>query len=49
MTPDDQRLEMADLVRRRQQGRARVLALLLIALVVLIFAVTMVKIRAGTM
>ena len=42
MTPDDQ-----DLVRRRQRGRAVVMALLLGALVVLIFAIALVKIRQG--
>ena len=36
-----------DLVRRRQRGRATVMALLLGGLVVLIFAITMAKIRLG--
>ena len=36
-----------DLIRRRQLGRARVMAVLLGGLVVLIFAITLVKIRAG--
>lgn len=36
-----------DLVRRRQRSRAIVMALLLGAFVVLVFAITMVKIRAG--
>jgi len=42
MTPDEQ-----DLVRRRQRARALVLALLLGALVILIFAISIAKIRAG--
>jgi hypothetical protein len=42
MTPDDQ-----DLIRRRQQSRARIMALLLGAFVVLLFAVSIVKIRQG--
>ena len=42
MIPDDE-----DLIRRRQRGRAIVVALLLGALVVLIFAITLVKIRQG--
>ena len=41
-TPDGQ-----DAVRRRQRGRAIVMALLLGALVVLIFLVTIAKIRAA--
>jgi len=40
MKPDD-----LDLVRRRQKGRAIVMGLLLGALVVLIFAITLSKIR----
>ena len=36
-----------DLIRRRQRGRARVMALLLGGLVLLIFAITLAKIRAG--
>jgi hypothetical protein len=44
MTPDEQ-----DLIRQRQRGRARVMALLLGGLVVLIFAITLAKIRAGMM
>ena len=44
---DDPKREGDDLIRRRQQGRARVMALLLGALVVLLFAITIVKIRAG--
>jgi hypothetical protein len=42
MTPDDQ-----DMIRRRQKSRAIVMALLLGALVVLIFAVSIAKIKAG--
>jgi hypothetical protein len=42
MMPEDQ-----DLIRRRQKGRALVLALLLGALVVLIFFITLVRIRAS--
>ncbi|WP_277998647.1 hypothetical protein [Sphingomonas liriopis] len=44
MTPED-----LDLIRRRQQSRARVMALLLGAFVILIFAVAIVKIREGMM
>ena len=40
--------DLTELIRRRQQGRARVLAVLLAGLVVLIFAVTLAKIRNGT-
>ena len=42
MTPDDH-----DLIRRRQQGRAIVMGLLLGGLVLLIFAITISKIRMG--
>jgi hypothetical protein len=42
MTPDDQ-----DLIQRRQRSRSIVMALLLGALVVLIFAVSWAKIKAG--
>ncbi|MFG6283028.1 hypothetical protein [Sphingomonas sp. S6] len=42
MTPDDQ-----DLIRHRQQSRARVMALLLGAFVILVFAIAIVKIREG--
>lgn len=42
MTPDDE-----DLVRRRQKGRAIVMAVLLGAFVVLVFAITIVKMKAG--
>jgi hypothetical protein len=44
MTPDEQ-----DLIRRRQQSRAQVMAWLLGAFVILIFAVAIVKIREGMM
>lgn len=54
MTPDEQDLirqrpQDQDLIRQRQRGRARVMALLLGGLVVLIFAITLAKIRAGMM
>ena len=42
MTPDDE-----DLVRSRQRGRAIVMALLLGGFVVLVFFITLAKIRAG--
>jgi len=42
MTPEEERL-----VRTRQQGRARVMALLLGAFVILMFAISIAKIRAG--
>jgi len=42
MTPGDR-----DLIRRRQRGRAIVMGLLLGALVVLVFAITIAKIRTG--
>jgi hypothetical protein len=42
MTPDEQ-----DLVRRRQRGRAIVMALLLGAFVVLVFFISIAKIRQG--
>lgn len=42
MIPDNQ-----DIIRRRQRGRAVVMALLLGALVVLVFAVSIAKIKAG--
>jgi hypothetical protein len=41
--PDDE-----DLIRRRQRSRARVTALLLGALVILFFAISIAKIRSGT-
>ena len=40
MTPDE-----LDLIRRRQKGRAMVMGLLLGALVILVFAITLSKIR----
>jgi hypothetical protein len=42
MSPDDQ-----DIIRRRQRGRSIVMALLLCALVILVFAVSWAKIKAG--
>ena len=36
-----------DLIRRRQRGRARVTGAILAALVVLFFAITIVKMRNG--
>ncbi len=36
-----------DLIRSRQRGRARVMALLLGAFVILVFAISIAKIRAG--
>nr|WP_267495481.1 hypothetical protein [Sphingomonas sp. PL-96] len=44
MTPEEEAL-----VRARQQSRARVMAWLLGALVLLIFAISIVKIQAGMM
>ena len=44
MTPDDQ-----DLIRARQQSRARVMARLLGAFVLLVFGIAIVKIREGMM
>ncbi|VVT18933.1 conserved hypothetical protein [Sphingomonas sp. EC-HK361] len=46
MTVNDDR-ERQDLIRQRQKSRALILALLLGALVVLVFAITIAKIRAG--
>lgn len=42
MIPDDQ-----ELIRARQKSRARVLAILLFAFVILVFAISIVKIQAG--
>ena len=39
--------ELEDLVRRRQRARARVMALLLGAFVILVFLIALVKISAG--
>jgi len=44
-TPDPLREE--DLIRSRQRGRARVMAVLLGAFVILVFAISIAKIRAG--
>lgn len=43
LPPDEQ-----DLIRRRQRSRARVTALLLGALVILFFFISIEKIRSGT-
>ena len=43
MTPEDE-----DLIRARQRSRARVTAILLGALVVLFFLISIAKIRLGT-
>jgi hypothetical protein len=43
MTPDDE-----ELIRARQRSRARVTAILLGALVVLFFLISIAKIRSGT-
>lgn len=43
MTPDDE-----ELIRARQRARARVTAILLGALVVLFFLISIAKIRSGT-
>ena len=40
--------EENDLIRRRQRSRARVTALLLAALVILFFFISIAKIRSGT-
>ena len=42
MTPDNE-----DLIRQRRKARARIMALLLGAFVVLVFAISIVKIKAG--
>ena len=42
MTPQEE-----EIVRARQKSRARVMALLLLAFVVLVFAISIVKISAG--
>ena len=47
MTPPDFNGEDQDLIRQRQKSRALILALLLGALVILVFAITIAKIRAG--
>ena len=44
-TPDPLREE--DLIRSRQRGRARIMAVLLGAFVILVFAISIAKIRAG--
>ena len=45
MIPDP--LPHSDLVRKRQRGRALVLALILGAFVILVFAISIAKIKAG--
>jgi hypothetical protein len=45
MVNDDR--DRQDLIRQRQKSRALILALLLGALVILVFAITIAKIRAG--
>ena len=50
MTPDDPRSAVPvtdEVIRRRQRGRARVMALLLGAFVILVFAISIAKIQAG--
>lgn len=47
MTPQDPRAEHDALVRRRQRSRAIVMALLLGAFVVLVFFISIAKIRQG--
>ncbi len=42
MTPQEE-----EIVRARQKSRARLMAILLIAFVILVFAITVVKIQAG--
>lgn len=42
MTPDDEAL-----IRARQKSRARILAVLLFAFVILVFAISIVKIQMG--
>lgn len=51
MTPDEPRIAdpliTEEAIRRRQRGRARVMALLLGAFVILVFAISIAKIQAG--
>ncbi|MFL9840088.1 hypothetical protein ABS767_03850 [Sphingomonas sp. ST-64] len=42
MTPEEE-----ELIRARQKSRARIMAVLLIAFVALVFAISIVKIQAG--
>ncbi|WP_219729820.1 hypothetical protein [Sphingomonas sp. NBWT7] len=44
---DDDRLTQEELIRRRQKGRSIVMALLLGAFVILVFAISLVKIQQG--
>ena len=46
MNQDDDRIR-GDLIRARQKSRATVMAVLLGAFVILVFAISIVKIRAG--
>jgi hypothetical protein len=46
MTPEEPRIT-DEVIRRRQRGRARVMALLLGAFVILVFAISIAKIQAG--
>lgn len=50
MTPDEPRIAppiTEEVIRRRQRGRAQVMALLLGAFVILVFAISIAKIQAG--
>ena len=47
MTPDDTHKEEARIVRKRQRARAAVMAVLLGAFVLLMFGITIAKIKAG--
>ena len=51
MTPEEPRITDApitdEVIRRRQRGRARVMALLLGAFVILVFGISIAKIQAG--
>ena len=47
MTPENDPLPHAELVRKRQRTRATVLAIILGAFVVLVFAISIAKIQAG--
>jgi hypothetical protein len=46
MTPEEPRIT-DEVIRHRQRGRARVMALLLGAFVILVFAISIAKIQAG--
>ena len=47
MIPDHSPIDQAELVRRRQQARARIMAVLLGGFVILIFFIAIVKIKEG--